>query len=421
MSLVAALLIGSSAFAIENTKVTGDVNLYYMTGDASSGTSSGTLFNADQSAADMSLNLNITTDLFKNDMVAISAGAGMTALTTLGAEQVLVDYVWGGAHGITGNTSGRGAHVDTPVWMNEAWLAVTTGKTTAKLGRMTLDTPLAFTETWTIEKNTFEAAVLINQDIPDTTLIAAYVGNGNGTENLHGTPTTNLPQGPVSAAAVVNQGGEFDTYGQSGAYAVAVINNSFEPLTVQAWYYAVKDVANAYWLQADLNIDGILAGLQYTDVAPVASGTKSDNVYAMMLGYGMKDTFTAKLAYSQTNDDGTIGYSGFNTATSVGSAQSKLYTEAWNNHGQITQSDTSAINLTVESPVNGMVDLGLYVTMIDHGSNATNANTKPLEATLTAGKSFGPLDVTAAYIYYDVDQSGVSASNTIQAYLTVNF
>jgi hypothetical protein len=422
MSLVAALLIGSSAFAIENTKVTGDVSLYYMTTDDNTfgtTTHSGNLFSADQSAADIGLNLNLTTDLFKNDAVAISAGAGMTALATLGLEQVLVDNVWGGAHGITGNTSGRGAHVDTPVWMNEAWLAVTTGKTTAKLGRMTLDTPLAFTETWTIEKNTFEAVVLINQDIPNTTLVGAYVGNGNGTENLHGGL---LIAGPVSTAAVVNQGGEFDTYGQSGAYAIGAINNSFEPLTVQAWYYAVKDVANAYWLQADLNIDGIIAGAQYTDVSAVAANTKSDNVYALMIGYDMKDTVTAKLAYSQTNDNGSIGYAGFNTATAVGTAKSKLYTEAWWNYGQVTQRDTSAINLTVESPVNGMVDLGLYMTMIDHGANASaNANTKPLEATLTAGKSFGPLDVTAAYIYFDKDQTGVSASNSIQAYLTVNF
>jgi hypothetical protein len=54
--------------------------------------------------------------------------------------------------------------------------------------------------------------------------------------------------------------------------------------------------------------------------------------------------------------------------------------------------------------------------MIDHN----NANS-PLETALTAGKSFGPLDVTAAYIYYDADQNNVDASNTLQAYLTYNF
>lgn len=34
LSLVAAMLIGSSAFAIENTKVGGDAKLFYHTSDA---------------------------------------------------------------------------------------------------------------------------------------------------------------------------------------------------------------------------------------------------------------------------------------------------------------------------------------------------------------------------------------------------
>lgn len=38
LSLIAAMLIGSSAFAIENTKVTGDVKVFYGTMDSDSGT-----------------------------------------------------------------------------------------------------------------------------------------------------------------------------------------------------------------------------------------------------------------------------------------------------------------------------------------------------------------------------------------------
>ena len=411
MSLVAALLVGSSAFAIENTKVSGDANLFYSTTD----TNQYDVFDKEASAADASVNLNITTDLTKNDMVTVSTGAGLTVLSTLGLEQNLVDSTWGGAHGIVENTSSRGAYVETAAWMNEAWIAATVGNTTAKLGRMELDTPLAFTETWSIEKNTFESIVAINTDIPDTVLVGAYVGNGNGTENLG---TTTMAQGPVAKAGIVNQDGKFDTYGKSGAYAVGVINNTWKPLTVQAWYYDVVQVADAYWLQADLSIDGILGGAQYTSVK--AKNGDADNVYALMVGYAMKDTVTAKLAYSGVNDSGTIGYAGFNTATSAVTAQSKLYTEAWWNYGQVTQADTTAINLSVESPVNGIVDLGFYVTMIDHDAKATDANTSPMEVTLTASKSFGPLDATAGYIYYDAD-TAADATTTLQAYLTYNF
>ncbi|ADN08585.1 hypothetical protein [Sulfurimonas autotrophica] len=420
MSLVAALLIGSSAFAIENTKVSGDANLFYNTTDAGSNS----LFDKDNSAADTAINLNVTTDLIKNSTVAVSAGAGYTVLSTLGLEQNLVSSVWGGAHGIKGNSSSRGAHVSTPNWMTEAWLAATAGKTTAKIGRMELDTPLAFTETWTIEKNTFEAAVVINQDVPDTTLVGAYVGNGNGTESLGG---STMPQGPVAMGAVVNQDGAFDTYGKSGAYAIGVVNNSFKPLTAQAWYYNVTAVADAYWLQADLDAgslgaEGLTAGVQYTSVKSVASGAKADNVYAVKLGYEMKDLFAASIAYSSVNDNGTIGYAGFNTATAAGTAQSKLYTEAWWNYGKITQTDTDAYNITITSPVQGLFDLGLYYT--DADQTAAAGDNDMTEFTLTAGKSFGPLDATLAYIYSDVKTATVGddeTTNAIQAYLTLNF
>ena len=435
MSLVAALLIGSSAFAFENTKVSGDAQLNYNTSDAASGydkvqKQNGSLFEKDSSAADVAVHLNLTTDVFKNDLVAISSGAGVTALTTLGLENQLVSNVWGSSHTAKAGTGAGYAHalggakVENAAWMNEAWVAATAGKTTLKLGRMELDTPLAFSEKWSVETNTFDAIVALNTDIPDTTLVGAYVGNGNGNETFGQDLTSNVshivPNVNLSVGGIVNGDGKFGTFGTNGAYAVGAINNSWKPLTAQAWYYNLTSLATAYWLQADLDagqlgVDGLTAGAQFTSTT-VGSGDASKTA-AVMVGYAMKDTFTAKLAYSLTGTAGALH--GANTATSTGA--SKLYTEAWWNYGQVTQADTSAVNLTVESPVNGIVDLGLYITAIDHSSHAANANTSPYEATLTAGKSFGPLDATLAYIYYDADQTNVDASNTVQAYLTLNF
>jgi len=432
MSLVAALLIGSSAFALDNTKVSGDANVYYNTSDANSGT----LFDKKASSADVAINLNATTDVMSNDLVSLSAGAGYTVLTTLGLEQNFVSGVWGGSHtAALNNGSTYGAKVNDASWFREAWVAATSGKTTAKLGRMALDTPLAFTETWTAEQNTFDAAVVINQDIPDTTLVGAYVGNGNGTEQLAGNNGTagGLPTGNnmhsnvntlgLATGPVVNANGKFDTYGKSGAYAAGVINNSYAPLTAQAWYYDVVQVATAYWLQADLDasslgVNGLTFGAQYSGVTAAASGSKEDNVYAVKLGYGMKDMFAASVAYSQTNDNGSIGYAGFNTATAAGTAQSKLYTEAWWNYGYVTRTDTTAYNVTVTSPVNGMFDLGLYYTYADQAKAKGPNDLK--EFTLTAGKSFGPLDLTAAYINSDYGKVQDS-SNTVQVYATLNF
>ena len=451
MSLVAALLIGSSAFALDNVKVSGDANLFYQTTDGASGydklkdRKSGDLFSKDSSAADASLNLNITADVFANDLVSVSAGAGYTVLTTLGLENNFVSNVWGGSHGVTAGTHAqygsalKGVKVENASWMNEAWFAATTGKTTAKIGRMALDTPLAFTETWSAEENTFEGVVLVNQDIPDTTLVGAYVGNGNGSEtfgkNERGALVTDSaaanPPYNLAVGEVVNENGKFTTYGRNGAYAAGVINNSYAPLTAQAWYYDVVSVATAYWLQADLDasslgVEGLTLGAQYCamDVAKSFVGTtntETNSVYALKAGYEMKDMFAASVAYSQTSSDGTLSNVGANTATSTGA--SKLYTEAWWNYGHVTLRDTTAYNVTVTSPVEGLFDLGLYYTYADQGKakDAAMAGAGDVtEFTATAGKSFGPLDLTAAYIYSDFGKAGGS-NNTVQVYASVNF
>ena len=434
MSLVAALLIGSSAFAIDNTKVSGDAKLFYATHDDKNDNGDKGLFTKDASAADIAVNLNVTTDLVKNDTVAISAGAGYTVLTTLGLENNLVSGVWGSAHGATGGTNATygsalgGAKVENANWMNEAWVAATAGKTTLKLGRMELDTPLVFTEKWSIEKNTFEGAVVINQDIPDTTLVGAYVGAGNGTENYGQDVNGTVFGNNLAVGAVVNQDGQFTTYGTDGAYAAGIVNNSFKPLTVQAWYYDLTRLATAYWLQADLNMDGILAGAQYsaqdvkdgntlgiTNTIANPSALDTSSVYALMLGYEMKDVATVKVAYSSVDKKGTL--TAANTATQSGA--SKLYSEAWWTYGKVTQHDTDTITANVEGNVAG-IDLMAQYTNADQSNAAGDSDLQ--EMTVTASKSFGPLDTTLAYVnVHDNQSNDGQAFNIVQAYLTLNF
>jgi len=433
MSLVAALLVGSSAFAIDNIKMSGDASVFYSTSDAKTGyaaiSGKEDLFGKDNSAADAGLNLNISADLAKNDLVTVSTGAGYTVLSTLGLENNLVSNVWGSAHTATTATGANyanvgtygGAKVENANWMNEAWVAVSLNKisnTTVKLGRMELDTPLAFTEKWSIEKNTFEAAVLVNQDVPDTTIVAAYVGNGNGNEAFgdNGAKQSNVQALGLATGAVVNGNGDFSTFAANGAYTVGVVNNSFKPVTLQAWYYDLVSLATAYWLQADLDastlgVDGLTAGLQYTSTK-VGNGCSSDTT-AVMVGYAMKNMFSAKLAYSVTSKDGDLF--GANTATSTGA--SKLYTEAWWNYGQVTMKDTTAYHFDVEGNV-ADVDLGFYYTYADHAKEVSSQDLT--EFALTASKSFGPLDTTLAYINYDLGKNTDSV-NMIQAYLTLNF
>ena len=409
MSLVAALLIGSSAFALENTKVSGDAKLFYSTSDQ------GKADFLDKTGAmgQAAFGLGLTTDL----MDGISASAHITALTTLGLQGQLVNNVWEATNG-----------VDDSWWVDQAWISKTVANTTAKVGRMELDTPYVFTEKWSIAENTFGAAVVVNTDVPNTTLVGAYVGQGNG--------STLLGLGNANGAAGVV--GKFNKNGTtnfsqffSGAYAAGAINKSWEPLTAQAWYFDATHAATAYWLQADLDasslgVEGLTVGLQYTDLTLSKSLTtkpsdESNDAFAMMVGYSMKDMFSAKLSYSQTGKNNTSGIgAGMNLAAS---GQSKLYTESWWSYGYVTGNDTTAYNLTVEAPVNGMFDLGVYYTYANQDKVAGPNDLK--EFTVTASKSYGPLDLTAAYINADYGKGkkggNKGSSNTLQAYLTLKY
>lgn len=389
MSLAAAVLLGASAFALDNVKVSGDAKLFYGTDD--SGTES--LFDKDNSYADTALRIGATGDLLKG----VSFGVTGYAVSTLGLENNLVSGVWNGAHTLDPNGSKFTYNVEDQSWLGEAWLAASMGKTTVKIGRMELDTPLAFSEKWNIAPNTFEGAVVLNQDIPDTTLVGAWVGKGNG------------------GAGVVGATGKFNTFVSDGAYVAAIVNNSFKPLTAQAWYYNVVNVADAFWLQADINcqlVPGVKIGGQYASMSP-ASGADDSSAYAVKLGYA-KDALSVSAAYSSVDDEGSLKIQ--NVATDLqGAAQSKLYTESWWTYGVVGDIDSKSWNLTAEYDMKNVAKLGAYYTSTENDLYDYDMD----EVALTATKSFGPLDATLAYI--NTDMSGDDSYNTIQAYLTLNF
>ena len=403
MSLVAAMVMGASAFAIDNVKVSGDAKLFYGTDDAGSLS----LFDKDNSYADTALRLSVTGDLLKG----VSFGVTGYAVSTLGLEKNLVSNTW---------TNGHDAAVNDNAWLGEAWMAATLGKTTAKVGRMELDTPLAFSEKWSIVPNTFDAAVLINQDLPDTTLVGAWVGKSNGSDLpalLHGESTH-----AADRDILLRDGASFGTFGLKGAYAAAIVNNSWKPLVAQAWYYNVVDIADAYWLQADWAcqlVKDAKVGVQYAEMSPkgtgaVLAGTNDSSAYAVKLGYEGVQNLKVSAAYSDVDKDG--GLSIQNVATGAGLVgQSKLYTETYWTYGIVGLAGTESWNLTAEYDVKDMAKFGAYYTNSDNDTVGFTMN----EVALTATKSFGPLDATLAYI--NTDFKDADAVNALQAYLTLNF
>ncbi|SMC08294.1 porin [Nitratiruptor tergarcus] len=414
LSLAAIVALSVSAFAdVENVKFSGNAKLYYGTTDMDPND----LFDQKSSYGQAAATVAVTADLANGVAGKLSA----VGLSTLGLENNLVSGLWAGATDRNGALVG----LDSEWWVNEAWLAKTFGNTTIKVGRQELDTPLAFSEKWNIAVNSFDAAVVLNSDLPETTLVAAWVGRGNGAPGqvVYGVSNGSDPFKTYGSAIVDAYNGAVDA---NGAYAVAAITKLIPMTTAQVWYYSVVSIANAWWLQADVDlkdaVPGLKAGLQYAYIDPQGhiSALDESSAWAIKLGYGMDNGLKLCAAYSSTDEDGVIPVA--NTATGVkagpGGSQSKLYTEAWWNYGYVGQPDTDAFMLRAAYNMEDVADLMAQYTSTSNDTTNVDMN----EFAVTASKSFGNLDATLAYIYTDADdQNGADSYNTIQVYLTYNF
>ena len=173
------------------------------------------------------------------------------------------------------------------------------------------------------------------------------------------------------------------------------------------------------WFQADLNLDGILAGVNMGIID--ADSADNDEGFSAMLGYEMKDTMTIKVAISSIDDKGTILGNIGNIATN--NHQSKLYTGMWWSSGYVSATGTDTVALSVDGTVGDGIDLftGFYFAERDF----TGTDTEFTEIVATVSKSFGPLDTSLALIYDDI-QDNLNATNDVQTthlqfYLTYNF
>lgn len=406
MSLVAGLLLGANLYAIDNVKVSGSVQVLYGTQDESlKNASSPDMFDVDQSYADTAFHLGLTADLSEG----VSSGISVTAVSSLGMENNIASQqnVWSGAHTVEADGT-----INDAMWIDEAWLAGTTGKTTGKIGRMALDTPLAFTEAWGASTNTFEAAVVINEDLPGTTLMGAWIGKSNGS----GDDITANAGGSMTGTE-----GKFNTFAQDGAYVIGAINNSFEPLTAKAYYYGMTSLADAYWLQADLSIEGISAGAQYASIDTVTS-TDDSTAYAVMLGYEIKDVVSLSAAYSSVDEKGDTYVGNVATRGQSAGAQTQLYTEVWWWYGTVAAQGADTYTVAAETSVGDGYDLYLGYW---HSENDT-ADFDLDEVAFTVSKSYGALDTSVALIYDKFDVDGAVDGDqedltTFQVYLTYNF
>lgn len=388
LAALVAMGIASSASAVENVKVDGSIKLWYQTTDTTSvsgETSSAAskndgIFKQNSSTGDLAAALRVTGDLTKK----VGFGMTMNAVSTLGLENNLVS----GEAVTAGATSSDGTSLNgtdrNPYWLGEAYFTYKAGKTIAKIGRQTLDTPLAFTETWNAAPNTFEAAVLVNQDLPDTTLVAAYVARGNGnnnnlavngsTLNASGTftsyhnnsATLKAVAAATGSAAAISAANASDDHG--GAYAAGLVNKSIPGLTIHPVYYNVTDTATAGW------IDVTYTGLPMVKVEALyayvdAAGVTNKFLKALGVEDRKTDAYAAKVSGTFAGVNVGASYSNVsagvfpiaNTATNF--TKTKIYTASILSDGRIAaQPDVSAWKLEASTSVAGFDLAASYAT-----------------------------------------------------------
>lgn len=219
-------------------------------------------------------------------------------------------------------------------FIGEAYLNYKRGNTNLKVGRQKLNTPLAGADDARMLPNLFEAAVLSNKDIEDTTLMLAHVTRESvGTFGNVYTPGTSLSD--INTALSIQSGyglgykegtsGRFADMGvialgagtdTSGVTIASATYKGIAGLKLQAWDYYAHDILNAVYLQADYGWNCLLndnvkmkASAQYineSEIGDELAGKVDSNYWGVKLGAAYS-ALSGYVAYSQTGDsDGAM-------------------------------------------------------------------------------------------------------------------
>ena len=278
LATIATLGLASGVMAGDiDVKFDGQAVLYYQTLDKDSANLD--FFDKEGARGNVGLQISSIADL-KN---GFTAGVTANIVSTAGLEGNLVSNVMQTASETNGDLGGY--------WIPEAYVAKTAGKTTLKIGRQYLDTPLAFSEGWNVFKNSFEAAVVVNQDIPNTTAVLAMVNKSNA----NGLGATMDSFTAINSDALADDG---------AVYALGLINNSVPNLNVAVWGYNLTSTATAGWtdLSYKLNV-GVpwTLAAQAAVIDPEASNADSTNMWGLKVAAKVGG-FTLSAAYDDVND-----------------------------------------------------------------------------------------------------------------------
>jgi hypothetical protein len=317
LSLAAMVVAGlaSSSFAADTLadafakgKVSGELRAWYFDRDTST---------ANESIINTALVLGYVTDSF----YGFSMGATMQSNYAPFADDAEKNMFYKDMYG-------SGAV------LSEAYLAYKMKNTTAKVGRQFIATPLVAGSGSRIVKEAFEGAVLINTDLPATTLIAGYVSKFQGrTTGALGATMANSDIPEFTKVGVFAGAG---VHAFDGAYTAAIINKSIPNLTLTGQYARVMDVAGA--VVGDVDVYHLEAGY----VLPMSS---------FELGFGL--AYRASSTDKEANLDGNYMGAKVSISKLAGFGASFAYGTSDNTDGLIAGMGNGADSLYTGTVMRG--------------------------------------------------------------------
>jgi len=204
--------------------------------------------------------------------------------------------------------------------LGEAFVQYKYENTTFKGGRQKLNTPMAGADDARMLPNLFEAYVLSNTDIADTTLIAAHVTRfAQGTFGRAYTSGILGATAGYSAVDAQNQVGSFENMGTyaigektDGVSIAAATYTGVENLKLQLWDYYAHDILNVIYAQADYKWNCLLSDsvkpfasaqfIKETDIGDKHLGNIDGMYWGAKVGAKVEN-FTAYVAYSSTSEN----------------------------------------------------------------------------------------------------------------------
>jgi hypothetical protein len=173
--------------------------------------------------------------------------------------------------------------------LGEAYLAYTMDKSTIKVGRQHLKTPLLGNSSSRLIKDSFEAITFVNTDLPQTTIVLGYVDKMSTRTDRNGNP------------------GKFDQVSKDGAYTILVNNKSIENLDLTAQYASVQDTTDIdiMFLEAAYKLGAVKLSGEMISSDNGATTDSDGTLYGIKADAKISD-LALTLAYTTTDDEANV-------------------------------------------------------------------------------------------------------------------